>query len=85
MQVLWWFARKRNRPDLLSEKEIQEWSRPAKADEVGWLPPVELFWMDDRGVETFPATLPSVWAPRGVVPIVTLRAGRSTSTPCRAS
>lgn len=75
MQVLWWFARKRNRPDLLSEKEIQEWSRPAKADEVGWLPPVELFWMDDRGVETFPATLPSVWAPRGVVPIVTLRAG----------
>lgn len=75
MQVLWWFAHKLNRPDLITGKEIGEWSAPPRRNFSGWLPPVELFWMDDRGQETFPSSAPPVWSPNGVVPIAALRSG----------
>ena len=75
LQILWWFARKLGRPDLITEKEISEWMQPPSKDFSGWLPPVELFWMDDRKTETFPGRSPLVWSARSVVPIATLRSG----------
>ena len=75
MQILWWFARKLGRPDMISEKEISEWEQPPPKDFSGWLPPVELLWMDERKSETFPARSPLVWSAKGVVPITTLRSG----------
>lgn len=75
MQSLWWFARKLNRPDVVSEKEILEWNNPTPKDYVGWLPPVELLWIDERKLETVPVSSPLVWFGRGVVPIVTFRTG----------
>jgi len=75
MQALWWFAKKLGRPDLPSEKEVWSWNGTTPAGYAGWLPPVELFWMDGRGLETFPGRLPLVWAPRGMVPIAVLRSG----------
>ena len=46
MQILWWFARKLNRPDVVSAKEVWAWNNPTPKDFSGWQPPVELLWMD---------------------------------------
>ena len=74
MQPLWWFTKKLNRPDLVTEREIAAWCAAPSGE--GWLPPVELFWMDDRAGETVRhETASLVWAPRGVVPLAILRSG----------
>ena len=75
MQILWWFARKLNRPDVVSAKEVWAWNNPPPKNFSGWQPPVELLWMDDRKLETFPGRAPLVWCAKGVVPIATLRSG----------
>lgn len=75
MQILWWFARKLNRPDVVSAKEVWSWNNPTPKNFSGWQPPVELLWMDDRKLETFPGRAPLVWSAKGVVPIATLRSG----------
>lgn len=74
MQALWWFARKLGRPDLISMKEISALV-DGKNLHRGWLPPVELFWMDGRGVEVFPSEASLLWAPKGAVPIAVMRSG----------
>ncbi len=74
--VLWWFAQKLGRPDLLTEKEVSAWTCQPKRMLSGWLPPVELFWMDERKPGVVPSRLPSVWAPRSLNPVVVLRAGK---------
>ncbi len=78
--ALWWFAQKLNRPDLLTESEVSSWDSPPKKNFSGWLPPVELFWMDERkcGV-VLHSRLPSVWAPRSENPVAALRAGKGGS------
>ena len=75
LPVLWWFARRLGRPDLITRKEIAEWDTPPAEHFAGWQPPVELFWMDDRDHETVAAKRPLVYAPRGSVPIAVLRSG----------
>lgn len=73
--VLWWFAGKLNRPDLLTEKELSVWKTPHKRYYRGWLPPLELIWMDGRKSGTVPSRHPRVWVPRGEMPIAVLRGG----------
>ncbi len=73
--VLWWFAQKLGRPDLLTEKEISIWDEKPKKNKDSWLPPMELFWMDDRKSGVVASRLQSVWAPRSENPIAVLRAG----------
>lgn len=73
--VLWWFAGKLNRPDLLTEKEVSVWDKPLPRKYKGWLPPVELLWMDDRKSGTVPYRARQVWAPRSEIPIAVLRGG----------
>jgi hypothetical protein len=74
LSILWWYAKKLNRADLPTEKEIEHFLKPFSRVEKGWLPPVELFWMDNRKPSAIPYKSKSVWAPRGKVPIAILRA-----------
>lgn len=75
LQALWWFAKRLSRPDLLTLKELDEWSQAPKPNFVGWLPPVELFWMDDRKSESTPGRGPLAWSCKGSTPIAILRSG----------
>ena len=74
LQVLWWFAKKLSRPDLITEAEISPF-KTEPGDREGWLPPVELFWMDDRESGTVASKCPSVVFLGGSVPLVVLRTG----------
>jgi hypothetical protein len=76
MQCLWWFAKKLNRPDLISEFELSAWRKPCNKDYTGWLPPLELFWMDDRKDIVFEKELPDIWYSDGIVPVVVQRKGK---------
>ncbi|MBO5941092.1 MAG: DUF4962 domain-containing protein [Kiritimatiellae bacterium] len=73
--VLWWYAKKLNRPDLPSETEVKHFQNPLPRVDGGWLPPLELFWMDGREPGVVPYKSKSVWAPEGKVPIAILRSG----------
>lgn len=77
--ILWWFARKLNRPELPTMAEVSEWNDSPKKGFAGWLPPLELFWMDDRKSGVSPMHLPPVWSPRSENPIVVLRAGEGAA------
>jgi hypothetical protein len=46
LPVLWWFAKRFGRPDILTEHEVRAWDAAPEGD--GHYPPVELFWMDGR-------------------------------------
>ena len=73
LPVLWWFAKRFGRPDILTEHEVRAWDAAPEGD--GHYPPVELFWMDGRKGGTVPSSLPLVWEGRGKVPIAVLRSG----------
>ena len=73
LQVLWWFAKKLSRPDLITEMEISPFKSAPGAWEGG-LPPLELFWMDGREPGTVASKTQPVVYLRGTVPLVVLRA-----------